>query len=67
MRKYSNLIVGGVWIMSDHNIPEMALLIESMNGAYTTESIVTNSEIDQEMNDEESIKAVDEIKFSFED
>ncbi|WP_313799283.1 hypothetical protein [Cytobacillus sp.] len=29
--------------MHDHNIPELTLLLESMNGAFTTESIVTNS------------------------
>jgi hypothetical protein len=27
----------------DYHIPDLELLLESMNGAFTTESIVTNS------------------------
>ncbi|WP_180968287.1 hypothetical protein [Cytobacillus massiliigabonensis] len=53
--------------MNDQNIPEMALLLESMNGAYTTESIVTNSVNDYDMNDEENSTKIDVNNYLFED
>lgn len=51
----------------EDNIPEMTLLIESMNGAFTTESAVTNLGTDYEMSDEENSKHDEQIKFVFED
>lgn len=51
----------------EDNIPEMTLLIESMNGAFTTESAVTNFGTDYEMSDEENSMHFEQIKFAFED
>ncbi|WP_157684518.1 hypothetical protein [Cytobacillus praedii] len=51
----------------EDNIPEMTLLIESMNGAFTTESAVINLGTDYEMSDEENSNHDEEIKFVFED
>lgn len=54
-------------IEMEDNIPEMTLLIESMNGAFTTESAVTNLGTDYEMSDEENSNHDEQIKFVFED
>lgn len=54
-------------MMHDHNIPEMALLLESMNGAFTTESIVTNSSTEYGITEEDTSRDDEQIYFRFED
>lgn len=54
-------------MLENTNIPEMALLLESMNGAFTTESIVTNSGEDHSLSDRKENIELHTINSIFED
>ncbi|MBP2239731.1 hypothetical protein J2Z40_000284 [Cytobacillus eiseniae] len=51
----------------ERNIPEMALLLESVNGAYTTDSIVTNSVNESDITSEYPSNGLKRLRDIFED
>ena len=51
----------------ENSIPDMALLLESMNGSYTTESIVTNSRPEWSLSEEHNTLDIKSLTDIYED